>query len=74
MQDLNIVIGLQRTWDSLTIAVSICPCQLHALSKHIAFHVQQLYISVNLKLQNNEIFGQNQMANEIHNLEKVLVF
>ena len=40
-------------WDSLTFAVSICPCQVNfTLSKYIVCHIQQLYISVILKLQN----------------------
>ena len=40
-------------WDSLTFAVSFCPCQVNfTLSKNIVCHIQQLYISVNLKLQN----------------------
>ena len=41
-------------WDSLTFVVSSCPRQTvnFTLSKNIVCHVQQLYISLNLKLQN----------------------
>ena len=42
---LNIVIGLQRTWDSLTFAVSICPRQFnlqkYCLSRSATLHLSQ---------------------------------
>ena len=50
---LTLWVVYREHWDSLTFAVSICPCQVNfTLSKNIVCHVQQLYISVNLKLQN----------------------
>ena len=49
MWDLNIVIGLQRTWDNLTFAVSICPQQRNfackTLQKYCLSHLATVNFS-----------------------------
>ena len=55
MRDLNIVIGLQRTRDSLSFVVSVCPCQ-------VKLHVNSPKILSR--------FGQNQTVNEYTILRK----